>query len=162
MGRAPEEWLCPLSQPSSSPVVCKLFNFFLFLRNIPAGSRVDVYSQLPLHGCHDFAHPLEDVKRTSDCSMNCSFLGPSVFVGICYPIFMVWVPLRRLVPLDCALCIEPPLGRLWPLFAQLCRMELGAVVEAWLQVAGGRQGDGQGVPLAGVSLWLVLGAFPSS
>lgn len=75
---------------------------------------------------------------------------------------MVWVPLRRLVPLDCALCVEPPLGRLWPLFVQLCRMELGAVVEAWLQVAGGRPGDGQGVPLADVSLWLVLGAFPSS
>ena len=57
--------------------------------------------------------------RSSDCSMNCSFLGPSVFVGICHPIFMVWVPLRRLVPLDCALRMEPPLGRLWPLFASL-------------------------------------------
>lgn len=66
------------------------------------------------------------------------------------------------MPPGCALCVEAPLGRAWPLFAQPCRMGLGAVVEAWLQVAGGRPGDGQGVPLAGVSLWLVLGAFLAS
>lgn len=57
--------------------------------------------------------------------------------------------------LDRALCSKPSLGRLWSLFVQLCRIELGAVVGAWLQVAGRRPGDGQGVPLAGVSVWLV-------
>lgn len=57
--------------------------------------------------------------------------------------------------LDRALCSKPSPGHLWSLFVQLCRIELGAVVGAWLQVAGGRLGDGQGVPLAGVSVWLV-------
>lgn len=47
-------------------------------------------------------------------------------------------------------------GHLWPLLVQLCRVGLEAVVGMWLYIVSEEMRDGLGVPLAAVSLWLVL------
>lgn len=125
--------------------------FFCFLETFQQGLELMHTHSCLFHGCHTyFPHPLEDVKSSPGLLCDLLFFRWAQCLWA-FAISFSWCgcPCDGWCLLIVLFALSLRLGRLWPLFAQLCRMELGAVVEAWLQVAGGRPGMGRAF------LWLV-------
>ena len=122
---------------------------FLFFK-IPTGSRVDIYSQLPvLHGCHSFPHPLEDVKFCSDCSINSLSSGPVSLLAFVISFSWCWCPCDNW----CFLIVLFAVSLLWDICGLFLCSCAGSSWEQLLELGCKLLGGGRGMGRA--FLWLV-------